>query len=76
MKKLIFVIVVLVTLVPTSSNLNTIDNFDVYFEEHVVDEFIKKLPAPGKKKLSTMEEKLFKEIRRQSERRRFWINTI
>ena len=76
MKKSIFVVAMLVVLIPTSSNLNTIDNFDVYFGEYAVDEFIKKLPAPGKKKLSTMEEKLFKEIRRQSERRRFWINTI
>jgi len=77
MKALVFTIIVLAIFIPAKANLNVIDNFDVYMNPSaIVDELIIKTPADVRKKLSTLEENLAREARRQQERRRFWINTI
>ena len=77
MKTLVFAIIALAIFIPAKANLNVIDSFDVYMNPSaIVDELITKSPADARKKLSTLEEKLFEETRRQKERRRFWINTI
>jgi hypothetical protein len=77
MKTLVFAIIVLAIFIPAKANLDVIKSFDIYVNPSaIVDELITKTPADMRKKLSTLEERLSDERRRQKERRRFWINTI
>ncbi|RLI53258.1 MAG: hypothetical protein DRO87_11925 [Candidatus Thorarchaeota archaeon] len=77
MKTLVFAIIALAIFIPAEAHLNTIDSFDVYINPSaIVDELIIKTPADVRKKISTLEERLLREVRKQKERRRFWINTI
>ena len=77
MRRLVFAVIVLVLLFPAIADPVFIESFDIYVNPTaLVDETIKKAPAEGRKKLRWLEDDLLAEIRKQKDRRIFWINTL